>query len=74
MNQDELNVSDTDLTVEFKLQPISIHISSNTTGEEIGKFYEKDGLLTFEGKVDQAGREFVDHVCRIFNRSMTDDK
>jgi len=47
--------------------PIEIIFRDTTTNEILGKFKEKDGLLTFEGKVDEAGKEFVEFVCKYFN-------
>lgn len=46
--------------------PTLIRFSDPITQEIFGEFKEKDGVLTFEGKVDDAGKIFVDFVCRIF--------
>ena len=43
--------------------PMTIRISDPMTNEILGEFKEKDGLLTFEGKVDDAGKVFVDFIC-----------
>ena len=47
------------------LPPLTIRMSNPDTGELLGEFKEKDGVLTFEGKVDDAGKVFVDFVCGI---------
>ena len=53
---------------EFKIVPLPISIIiHDNNGEELGRFTEKDGILTFEGKVDEAGKRFVDYVCETFN-------
>ena len=38
------------------------------TGEFLGEFKEKQGLLTFEGKTDEAGKIFVDFICATFKQ------
>jgi hypothetical protein len=48
--------------------PMTIRISDPMTNEMLGEFKEKDGLLTFEGKVDDAGKVFVDFICETFKQ------
>jgi hypothetical protein len=48
--------------------PMIIRISNPQTNEILGEFKEKDGLLTFEGNVDEAGKVFVDYICRVFKQ------
>ena len=48
--------------------PMIIRISDPITNEKLGEFKEKDGLLTFEGKVDDAGKVFVDFICETFKQ------
>jgi hypothetical protein len=48
--------------------PMMIRISNPQTNEVLGEFKEKDGLLTFEGNVDEAGKVFVDYICRVFKQ------
>lgn len=56
----------------FKIVPppmtMTIRISDPITNEILGEFKEKDGLLTFEGKVDDAGKVFVDFICETFKK------
>lgn len=54
-------------TYQIVQPPVSIRISSPITGEHLGDFKEKDGVLTFEGKVDEAGQVFVDFICKSFD-------
>lgn len=48
--------------------PMIIIISDPITNEILGEFKEKDGLLTFEGKVDDSGKVFVDFICETFKK------
>ena len=48
--------------------PILIRFSDPITNEIFGEFKEKDGLLTFEGKVDDAGKIFVDFIFETFKQ------
>lgn len=48
--------------------PMTIRISDPITNEMLGEFKEKDGLLTFDGKVDDAGKVFVDLICKTFKQ------
>jgi hypothetical protein len=48
--------------------PMTIRISDPITNEILGEFKEKDGLLTFEGKVNDAGKIFVDFICETFKQ------
>ncbi|MDA3816771.1 MAG: hypothetical protein PF486_05295, partial [Prolixibacteraceae bacterium] len=52
----------------FKITPPPIHIqfTNPQTGVFLGAFKEKDGLLTFEGNVDEAGDMFVKLICETF--------
>jgi len=50
--------------------PVSISIHSPISGVWLGDFVEKEGVLTFNGNVDEAGRVFVDFVCASFNQRM----
>jgi len=50
--------------------PVSISIHSPISGVWLGDFVEKEGVLTFNGNVDEAGRVFVDFVCISFNERM----
>ena len=45
---------------------MTIRISNPLTTEILGEFKEKDGVLTFEGKVDESGKVFVDFICKTF--------
>ena len=54
----------------FKIVPqqMSIRITNPQTNEFLGEFKEKDGLLTFEGNVDEAGDIFVKFICETFKQ------
>ena len=55
-------------TFKIVLPSMTIRISDPITNEILGEFKEKDGLLTFEGKVDDAGKVFVDFICETFKQ------
>ena len=55
-------------TVKIEPLPMSIIISNPLTQEVLGEFKEKDGLLIFEGKVDESGKIFVDFICKTFEQ------
>lgn len=55
-------------TSRLTTQPVSIVFTSNLTGKKIGEFKEVDGKLTFEGDVTESGKQFVDFVCKTFNK------
>jgi len=55
-------------TINITPPPMIIRISNPQTNEVLGEFKEKDGLLTFEGNVDEAGKVFVDYICRVFKQ------
>ena len=55
-------------TFNFVPPPMTIRISDPITNEILGEFKEKEGLLTFEGKVDDAGKVFVDFICETFKQ------
>lgn len=48
--------------------PMTIRFSDPITNEILGELKEKDGLLTFEGKVDDSGKVFVDFICETFKK------
>lgn len=50
----------------FKPPPLPICIVMNSGNDELGRFYEADGFLTFDGRVDEAGQKFVDFVIDAF--------
>jgi hypothetical protein len=54
-------------SIGVNLPPMTITIS-DPTGEILGEFKEKDGLLTFKGRVDDAGKVFVDFICETFKQ------
>jgi hypothetical protein len=55
-------------TINITPPPMMIRISNPKTNEILGEFKEKEGLLTFEGNVDEAGKVFVDYICRVFKQ------
>jgi len=55
-------------TINITPPPMMIRISNPQTNEILGEFKEKDGLLTFEGNVDEAGKVFVNYICRVFKQ------
>lgn len=55
-------------TFKIVSPPMTIRISNPITNEILGEFKEKDGLLTFEGKVDVSGKVFVDFICETFKQ------
>ena len=55
-------------TLKIVPTPMIITISNPITNEILGEFKEKDGLLTFEGKVDDSGKVFVDFICETFKK------
>jgi len=64
-----LNIADVSgSTFKIVSPPMTIRISNPITNEILGEFKEKDGLLTFEGKVDDAGKIFVDFICETFKQ------
>lgn len=54
--------------LKFTPPPINIKMCNPLTGEFLGEFKEKQGLLTFEGKTDEAGKVFVDFICATFKQ------
>jgi len=66
-NKDLRNAENTELKMMVPA-PMSIRIFDPVTNELLGEFKEKEGLLTFEGKVDEAGKMFVDFVCETFKQ------
>ena len=73
MNKDLSNAENTELKMMVPA-PMSIRISDPVTNELLGEFKEKEGLLTFEGKVDKAGKVFVDFVCETFKQRIKDNQ
>lgn len=59
-------------STEIKVPPVSINFNSTVDGSFLGTFCEKDGLLTFEGNVDEAGKVFVNFICKTFNGRITE--
>jgi len=54
--------------VQLAPLPMTIVFSNPLTKGFLGKFMEKDGLLTFEGNVDEAGKVFIDFICKTFDQ------
>ena len=52
---------------EFETPPLSIGFSSPQTGDELGRFFEDEGKLKFEGNLDESGKIFVDFLIRSFS-------
>jgi hypothetical protein len=56
--------------LSFKPVGISITFISPITNKIIGEFKEVNNKLTFEGDVDEAGKVFVDFICKTFNKKL----
>lgn len=54
----------------FKPVGVSITFSSLKTNKILGEFKEVNNKLTFEGDVDEAGKVFVDFICKTFNKKV----
>ena len=50
--------------ISLKPRPLGISFSTNTN-EAVGKLYEKDGKLHFEGDVDKSARVFFEHLISV---------
>ena len=61
----EITTNPKDLTFKTINPLIAIEIYGNN-GKPLGRFIEKDGLLIFEGKVNESGKVFVDFICETF--------
>jgi hypothetical protein len=48
-------------------QPILITFTNPINGQHLGELKEVDGLLTFNGNIDESGKLFVDYICNLFN-------
>jgi hypothetical protein len=53
--------------LEINPPPFSILFNNPKNGEFLGRFFEKDGKLSFEGKADESAEEFVNFICNIFH-------
>ena len=54
----------------FKPVGVSITFSIPITNKILGEFKEVNNKLTFEGDVDEAGKVFVDFICKTFNKKV----
>jgi hypothetical protein len=59
----------TDVSFKINTPPIlmTFYKSNSGTGK-VGEFKEVNGLLTFEGNVDESAKLFVDRVCELFKQ------
>ncbi len=51
----------------FKTPPLSITFTSVETGYFLGRFFEDEGKLKFEGNLDESGEIFIDFLVRSFS-------
>lgn len=54
----------------FKPVCVSITFNSPITNKILGEFKEVNNKLSFEGDVDEAGKVFVDFICKTFNNKV----
>jgi len=57
---------------EFKITgdftPPPMNLTFLDSNNEVGRFFEKDGKLHFEGNVDESAQIFVKEVIRLFDK------
>ncbi len=63
MTTDEVN------NIETFSPPVEFRIYTNVVNstEMLGRLYEKDGRLYFDGDADASAEEFFSHLCRLFS-------
>ena len=58
---------------KFQPPPLSLSFHDvNDNSNTVGRFFEKDGKLHFEGDVDKSAEIFVREVIRLFNARAKD--
>ncbi len=55
-------------------QPVHIQFHDTKTNDVIGKFFEVEGKMEFEGDVTESAKVFVDFVCETFNQRISELK
>lgn len=59
-------------TIDSTIQPLSLTFHDIVTREKIGEFRDVNGVLSFEGNVDESGKIFTDFICNCFNSRIQD--
>ena len=57
---------------KFTPPPLSLAFHEIGNNNEVGRFFEKDGKLHFEGDVDKSAEIFVKEIIRMFNAQVKD--
>jgi len=58
----------------LKPEPVSISFHDTKTNDVIGKFFEVDCKMEFEGDATESAKVFVDFVCETFNQRISELK
>lgn len=66
LSKEELEMDDPSLSFRsIEIPPFNLGFHQG--GEEIGRFYEEDGKLCFDGDLSESGKIFVDYVAKYHN-------
>jgi hypothetical protein len=55
-------------TLGFTDVPQTLNLQFFDSDGIIGRFYEKDGKLHFEGDVNESAEQFVEYVIKTYNK------